>query len=147
MTAIKKSTKSTKSPAPATKSAKSAAKKSVSTATAAPFAVPSTGPAVVITSAGPTVKSLAPKPAVVTSVTARIDVGFGNAVFVRGEGPGLSWDKGVPMNCISNDEWQISLGESERPFLIKFLVNDVTWSTGPDYTVPSGVNLTLAPQF
>ena len=61
--------------------------------------------------------------------------------------PGLSWDKGVLMDCLGQDQWQLALPESNRPFLVKFLVNDTTWSTGPDYTVPSGVSLTLAPQF
>ena len=147
MTAIKKTTsKSAKSPTPATKGAKPASKKTASAALP-PEAVPAGGPAVVITASGPTVKTNPAAPAVTTTVTARIDIGFGNSLFIRGEGPGLSWDKGVPMTCLANDEWQISLAESPRPFLVKFLINDTTWSTGPDYTVPSGVNLTLAPQF
>jgi hypothetical protein len=146
MTAIKKTTsKSAKSPAPATKSAKSAPKKTASASTSVAPASAG-GPAVVITHSGPNVKANLTSPAS-TTVTARIDIGFGNTLYVRGEGPGLSWDKGVPMNCISNDEWQISLGESSRPFLIKFLINDATWSSGPDYTVPSGVKLMLVPQF
>jgi hypothetical protein len=31
----------------------------------------------------------------VTTIEAKIDVGFGNNLFVRGEGPGLSWEKGT----------------------------------------------------
>src|SRR5690606_12500637 len=45
-----------------------------------------------------------PTPAVVapakdTVIVAKIDVGFGNALYLRGDGPGLSWSKGVPMDC------------------------------------------------
>lgn len=148
MPATKKTTtKSAKSPAPATKSVKSTAKKSP--VAAAPAAVAEVSPAAVAVAALSAVA--APKPvatkAVTTTITACIDIGFGNALYVRGEGPGLNWEKGVLMECRGNDQWQIALGESSRPYLLKFLVNDLTWSTGPDYTVPSGVSLTLAPQF
>jgi hypothetical protein len=154
MTAIKKTTsKAAKSsPAPATKTAKPAAKKAAATPAAAPAPAPKPATvtpgavAVAALSAVATPKAVAAKP-MTTSVTACIDIGFGNVLYVRGEGPGLSWDKGIPMECLATDQWQISLGESARPYLLKFLVNDLTWSTGPDYTVPSGVSLTLAPQF
>lgn len=145
--AIKKSTTTkSKSPAPATKTAKPAAKKAAPVPAPAPAQVSPVTVAVAALSAVTPPKVIAAKP-VTTTVTASIDVGFGNALFIRGEGPGLSWDKGVAMECVSGDQWQIALGESSRPYLIKFLVNDVTWSSGPDYTVPSGISVTLAPQF
>jgi len=83
------------------------------------------------------VKPVASKP-VVTTVTAKIDVGFGNALYVRGEGPGLKWDQGALMTCVGEDAWAITLGESSRAFTLKFLINDVTWSAGPDFHVASG---------
>src|SRR5438105_5031748 len=130
MTAIKKSTsKPSKSPAPATKtttSAKPAAKKKV--------AVASTPVIAFTASSAPKVKPVATKP-VVTAITAKIDVGFGNALYVRGEGPGLSWNKGVPMTCVGDDVWSLTLGESARGYTLKFLINDSTWSVGPDFNV------------
>lgn len=164
MTAIKKNSKSAKSPAPATKAAPAAApaaktsrpraKKAAPVAPAPAIKVAPVVPAapepvalaVAALSVAAAPKVVAPK-AIATTITACIDVGFGNAVYIRGEGPGLSWDKGLLMECVGPDQWQVTLGESARPYLVKFLVNDLTWSTGPDYTVPSGVNLTLAPQF
>lgn len=86
-------------------------------------------------------------PAVVTSITALIDVGFGNALHIRGEGAGLSWDCGVPMECVADNQWRIVLGESGRPFAFKFLVNDLSWSAGPDYVVEAGATVTLEPTF
>ena len=147
MPAIKKTTsKTAKSPAPATKPARTPAKKAAATP-AAPAAQPIALAVAALSVAAPkTVKAVATK-AVTTTIRACIDVGFGNSLYVRGEGPGLSWDKGVLMECRGQDQWQISFGESSRPFLVKVLVNDQTWSTGPDYTVPCGVSLTLAPQF
>ncbi|HUR58738.1 MAG TPA: hypothetical protein VM029_13580 [Opitutaceae bacterium] len=149
MPAIKKSTsKTAKSPAPATKSTRAPAKKAAAarTAPAAQTAPVALAVAALSVAAPKSVKAVPTKP-VTTTIRACIDVGFGNSVYVRGEGPGLSWDKGVLMECLGQDQWQVALGESSRPFLVKFLVNDQTWSTGPDYTVPSGVSLTLAPQF
>lgn len=85
--------------------------------------------------------------AVVTTVSASLDVGFGNALYLRGEGPGLSWDKGTRMECVADDRWTLALGESSRPFVFKFLINDEIWSTGDDYTVTPGVSVTLTPTF
>ncbi len=84
---------------------------------------------------------------VVTTISANIDVGFGNALYLRGEGPGLSWDKGVRMECVADDRWSLALGESARPFVFKFLINDETWSAGPDFTVSAGTTVTLTPTF
>jgi hypothetical protein len=84
---------------------------------------------------------------VVTTISANIDVGFGNALYLRGEGPGLSWDKGVRMECVADDRWSLALGESARPIVFKFLINDETWSVGPDYTVSPGTTVTLTPTF
>ncbi len=96
-------------------------------------------------------KPVAAKPAPaklqVTTVTARVDVGFGNALFIRGDGPGLSWEKGRPMECVWSDSWVTLLEDSTRPCTFKLLINDVTWSNGPDYTVAPGESVTLTPQF
>jgi hypothetical protein len=155
MTAIKKTTTKAKSPAPATKSAasKTTAKKKTASATpAAPVARATTqAPVAVVTppapvASTPTIKVIAKKPAA-TKITARIDIGFGNALYIRGEGAGLSWDKGVVMNCLGSDEWELTLSESARPVAFKFLVNDLSWSVGADYTVAAGQVITLTPEF
>jgi len=92
------------------------------------------------------VQPVARKP-VVTTISARINVGFGHFLTIRGDGPGLSWDAGVPMICLADDLWQIKLGESARGFVFKVLVDDLTWNTGPDYTLASGASLTVTPEF
>ncbi len=85
--------------------------------------------------------------AVVTTVSASLDVGFGNALYVRGEGSGLNWEKGLRMECVADDRWTLALGESSRPFVFKFLINDEIWSAGDDYTVAPGASVTLTPVF
>ena len=82
-----------------------------------------------------------------TTITAQIDIGFGNALYVRGEGPGLSWDRGLLMACVSDNQWQVVLAESARPIVFKFLVNDLSWSAGEDYSIKSGASVVLTPTF
>jgi hypothetical protein len=84
---------------------------------------------------------------VVTIITARIDIGFGNTLYLRGEGAGLSWDRGTLMNCVADNCWSLPLPESGRPVIFKFLVNDLSWSAGQDYTVASGDTLATTPMF
>lgn len=125
----KKSTKTAKALTPATKSTKAAKK------TAAHPAAPR-----------PTVKKTVPK-VVVTTISAAIDVGFGNTLYLRGDGPGLSWDEGVPMECVADDKWTLVVTESARPVAFKFLLNDETWCAGDDYTIEAGGSITLTPEF
>jgi len=157
---MKKNTKSTKSPAPATKkvSIKVAAKavkavlpaaKAAKKAAKKPAAKPSkaTAPKALAKPAPKPKISAGAAAQVQTTITASIDIGFGNALYLRGEGAGLSWDRGLPMNCVANDLWSLELGESARPIVYKFLVNDLTWSTGEDYVINSGANVQLVPTF
>src|SRR5262245_30389241 len=109
MTAIKKTTKTSKSPAPATKATAAAKLATAPSTAAAAAAKPS-----------PAVSAVKSKP-IVTTITARFDTGFGNALYVRGSGAGLNWDNGIPMTCIRSDEWQLTLGESARPVTFKLL--------------------------
>lgn len=112
----------------------------------APAKKPAKLPAPKKSAATPAVKPVATKP-VVTTIAAQIDIGFGNALYIRGDGPGLSWDKGVLMTCADDNLWQIALGESARPFVFKFLVNDLSWSAGEDFTAKPGGSVTLVPTF
>ena len=162
-TSKKTSSKSVKSPAPATKStaAKPVEQKKVKIA-----AVPTAKPAVQTAkpAAAAPVSKPAPKAApapvqpakilkpveiksVQTTISARVNVGFGNTLSIRGEGAGLSWDLGLLMDCVEDDLWRVVLPESARGHTYKFLVNDLTWSTGPDYTAASGSNVTHTPEF
>lgn len=119
-----KKTKKTKALTPATKSVKPVKK----------------------TIARAAVRKAVPK-AVVTTISALVDVGFGNTLYLRGEGPGLSWEKGVPMDCKADDRWSLTLAESARPVVFKFLLNDETWCAGDDLVATSGAEVTFKPEF
>jgi len=128
-----------------------AAKPAVTPASA-PSAAPAPARPVAALAAPAPVPAPTPVPAaarrpVVTTITARINIGFGNALHLRGEGPGLSWDQGVPMECIAADLWRLNLGESARGYTFKVLVNDLTWNNGPDYAVASGGVVNITPAF
>jgi len=136
--------KSPKTPAPApvkptSASAQLAAAKSPKATTAAAVsAVKGLAPVVI-----------APKPntVVATTIIAQIDIGFGNILYVRGSGAGLSWDQGLAMENATADQWKITLGKTTKPVTFKFLVNDLTWSAGEDYVVEPGSTVTLVPTF
>jgi hypothetical protein len=152
MTAIKKTNTKSTSPAPATNGTKPPAKKKAPAAVTtkaviAPAAVTTTSaPVAAPKPVPPAVKPVSSAP-VQTKIVANIDVGFGNALYIRGDGPGLSWSQGVRMNCVASDRWEFSVGESSRPVSFKVLLNDTTWCTGPDSTVASGATATITPEF
>jgi hypothetical protein len=150
---MKKTTKTEKTPAPATKTpAPAPAAKITSpapaTKTVAPAAARKTPVAPKIRStvaAAPAVMA-APKASGVT-ITAKIDVGFGNSLFLRGSGAGLSWNKGIPLVCVANDAWSLVLAGVTGPFAFKFLLNDTTWSVGKDFLAGPGDTVTVTPVF
>lgn len=82
-----------------------------------------------------------------TIISVKVDVGFGNQVYLRGEGAGLTWDKGVPAVSSASDLWLVTLPELSGPARFKVLVNDSAWSLGEDYTVHPGQCLTIEPRF
>jgi len=155
---MKKATKTTKSktPAPAKKAVKAVTKavkkavvkvkkavvkKTAATKTAVKKAVDKKAPAPIATKK--TVTSRATK----ITISAKVDIGFGNTLFLRGEGKDLSWDQGVIMTCVADDEWSLSVAKSAQPRVFKFLINDETWCTGEDYSLRSSQSGTFTPSF
>lgn len=132
---MKKTTKKTTAVAKTTKTAK--------TPKAAKAPVKKTAPAVL-----PARKSeVAPREIPATIVSACVDVGFGNHLYLRGEGPGLSWDHGVAMDCVGSDAWTATVKGATDAVVFKVLINDETWCTGNDYVVQPGQTVTVNPTF
>lgn len=138
--AAKSATPATPAPSPVKKE-KAAAKPKVIKSVTSPAVNTDVAPAT-----APLVKEIAITP-VATTVVAQIDVGFGNTLYLRGEGPGLSWEKGVPLDCVADDKWSISLAETSKPIVFKFLINDLTWCKGDDFVAQPGTTLTTTPVF
>jgi Na+-transporting NADH:ubiquinone oxidoreductase subunit NqrC len=51
-------------------------------------------------------------------------IGIGNRLFVRGDGPGLRWDKGVPLQFVSIGKWRWETAEATAPVTFKLYKND-----------------------
>ena len=156
-TSKKKNTHAKSSPAPATKSASSARKPAARKSASSPKApvlksgAPAVKPAAPVAVAAPVSVPAVVRPAVVppsvTTISAQVDVGFGNTLYIRGSGGGLSWNVGLPMNCVAGDLWRVSLDAARQDIAFKVLVNDLTWNTGPDFAVAAGTHVTVKPAF
>lgn len=136
---MKKITKTAaKTPAPATKpiAPAPALKSTVAPKIKPPVAASPDAPAIVTK----------PKASRVTIVAA-VDVGFGNALFVRGDEPVLTWTKGLALGNVAGSKWEIVLTGIEKPFAFKLLVNDEGWSTGENYLASPGDTVTVTPSF
>jgi hypothetical protein len=51
-------------------------------------------------------------------------IGIGNKLFARGAGPGLSWEKGVPLHFVSIGKWRWDTPDATGPVQIKLYKND-----------------------
>jgi len=83
----------------------------------------------------------------VTFISAKFDVGFGQHLYLRGAGPGLSWQQGLAMDCVSPDLWTIAIKNAAEPVIFKLLVNDVAWNQGHDFVTAPGQSITVVPAF
>ncbi len=80
------------------------------------------------------------------TIEAKIDVGFGNTLYLRGEGKGLSWDQGIPLVCVDGSTWKWS-GETPELLKFKLLLNDAVWSKGADFVATPGQRVEISPAF
>lgn len=87
----------------------------------------------------------ATKPAVAT-IEAKIDVGFGNNLFLRGQGAGLSWERGTPLACVDGQTWRWTAPVTDK-LTFKLLLNDAVWAQGEDLVITPGKQLEVAPRF
>lgn len=70
-----------------------------------------------------------------TRVVVCYDVGFNNSISIRGNGAGLSWDKGIVLRNIAPDQW---VWETNAPFKsceFKVLINDMQYEIGENHTL------------
>ena len=101
----------------------------------------------------PAKKAVAPKAkipskqVVKTSIIARVDVGFGNQLYVRGTGADLSWEKGLPLENVSSYEWAFATTNAKSDVTFKFLINDELWAEGDNIIVPKGATSISSPVF
>jgi hypothetical protein len=80
------------------------------------------------------------------TIEAKIDVGFGNTLYLRGEGQELSWGHGIPLTCVDGKTWKWT-GEAKEQLKFKLLINDQIWSQGEDLVATPGQKVEISPAF
>lgn len=59
-----------------------------------------------------------------TRLIATAYIGIGNKLYIRGDGPGLSWDKGTPLQFVSIGKWRWETADATGPIRVKLYKND-----------------------
>ena len=74
-------------------------------------------------------------------------IGIGNKLFIRGDGPGLSWDKGVPMQFVSIGKWGWASSDVTAPVACKLYKNDETAALSGEIFLEPGKHTELTALF
>lgn len=82
-----------------------------------------------------------------TRIIVKKDAGWGNSLYIRGEGAGLNWQKGVLLQCVDSDEWVWENKVAKGSVEFKILINDKFWADGENLAVCAGETLTCYPTF
>jgi hypothetical protein len=102
-------------------------------------------PVKTIAKSEPTKTPLAAAAAPIT-IEAKVDVGFGNRLFLRGQGGGLSWDHGIPLECVDSRTWRLIVPAKDS-LQFKLLINDSVWAKGEDVVATPGKRVEVVPAF
>jgi hypothetical protein len=122
-------------------------KKPLTIATATPVPTQAKAPV----AAGKPVAKIEPRTRIITAaasivIEAKVDVGFGNHLFVRGQGAGLSWERGVQLENVDSSTWRLTVSAKEK-LQFKFLLNDSQWAQGEDVVAVPGKKTEVTPLF
>ncbi len=74
-------------------------------------------------------------------------IGIGNKLFIRGDGPGLSWDKGVPMQFVSIGKWGWASHDVATPIACKLYKNDDTAALSGEIFLEPGKHVEVTALF
>ena len=82
-----------------------------------------------------------------TRLLATAYIGIGNKLYIRGEGPGLSWDKGVAMQFVSIGKWGWATNDAAAPVRCKLYKNDETATLSGEVTLEPGKHVEVTALF
>ncbi|MBC2592970.1 hypothetical protein H5P28_01730 [Ruficoccus amylovorans] len=82
-----------------------------------------------------------------TVLVAQVLIGIGNKPYVRGIGPGLSPDEGVPMEFLEIGKWQWTAPDGEEPISCRIYKNDEIPADGDMIELEPGQRRTVSPTF
>ena len=83
----------------------------------------------------------------ITSVVANVMIGIGNKPYVRGEGPGLSWEEGVAMNFVEIGKWAWSPSRKNASLTIQIYRNDEDPDKTGKHEIKPGEKFEITPEF
>jgi hypothetical protein len=87
------------------------------------------------------------EPAGSTSLVATAYIGIGNKLYLRGDGPGLSWERGVPMQFLAIGKWGWTTTEAAVPVSCRVYRNDDTPMLEADIVIDPGTKSEITPKF
>jgi len=82
-----------------------------------------------------------------TRLLATAYIGIGNKLFIRGDGPGLSWTKGEPMQFVSIGKWGWATNDATAPIACKLYKNDETEALTGEVTLEPGKHIEVTALF
>ena len=82
-----------------------------------------------------------------TTLIAQVLIGIGNKPYVRGEGGGLSLDKGVPMDFLEIGKWQWVAPDDSGPVRLTIYKNDEIPSSDGVIELKPGQRRSITPRF
>ncbi|HAV13063.1 MAG TPA: hypothetical protein DCX06_06170 [Opitutae bacterium] len=89
-----------------------------------------------------------PKKKANTLLTATIFIGIGNKPFIRGNGGGLSSEKGIAMEFVEIGKWSWAPSEElDGPIELQLYRNDEDPDKSGTLTLEPGQKLTVSPEF
>jgi hypothetical protein len=84
----------------------------------------------------------------VTRLVVTAYIGIGNRLFIRGDGPGLAWDRGVPLTFVSIGKWRWETSDASRTIHFRLFKNDTVECTAlGEQTVEPGAQQELSAAF
>jgi hypothetical protein len=82
-----------------------------------------------------------------TSLVATAYIGIGNKLYLRGDGPGLSWERGVPMQFLAIGKWGWTTTEAAVPVTCRVYRNDDTPMLEENIVIDPGSKSEITPKF
>jgi len=82
-----------------------------------------------------------------TRLLATAYIGIGNKLYIRGDGPGLNWDKGVPMQFVSIGKWGWATDDATGPIACKLYKNDETAALSGEIFLEPGKHVEITAIF
>ncbi|MBE2212514.1 MAG: hypothetical protein IAE82_01480 [Opitutaceae bacterium] len=82
-----------------------------------------------------------------TSLVATAYIGIGNKLYLRGDGPGLSWERGVPMQFLAIGKWGWTTTDAAVPVTCRVYRNDDTPMLEENIVIDPGTKSEITPKF